>query len=161
LCYRKLERWDEAADCYRAILKLKDDDVATMLNLANYYLYKSDFSQARSILYKVEYLKPNNYKAMSGLAWTLFVEGDYDKAMTYYDKLSQHKDFIADDALNAGHTFWALGAKEIAREYYCKAKSLINNDVVFAEKMIEDAEYLKQLALSDEDIVILINQILF
>ena len=161
LCYRKLERWDEAADCYRAILKLKDDDVATMLNLANYYLYKSDFSQARSILYKVEYLKPNNYKAMSGLAWTLFVEGDYDKAMTYYDKLSQHKDFTADDALNAGHTFWALGAKEIAREYYRKAKSLINNDVVFAEKMIEDAEYLKRLGLSDEDIVILINQILF
>lgn len=161
LCYRKLERWDEAADCYRAILKLKDDDVATMLNLANYYLYKSDFSQARSILYKVEYLKPNNYKAMSGLAWTLFVEGDYDKAMTYYDKLSQHKDFTADDALNAGHTFWALGAKEIAREYYRKGKTLINNDVVFAEKMIEDAEYLKRLALSDEDIVILINQILF
>jgi tetratricopeptide (TPR) repeat protein len=113
------------------------------------------------LLYKVDYLKPNNYKAMSGLAWCLFEEGDYEKAMTYYDKLSQHEDFSVDDALNGGHTFWALGAKDIAREYYRKAKALIDNDVKFAEKMIEDAEYLKHLGLSDEDIVILINQILF
>lgn len=160
LCYRKLERHDEAAECYSAILKLKDDDVATMINLANYYLYKLDFAQARSVFYKVEYLKPNNYKAMSGLAWCLFMEGDYEKAMTYYDRLAQHKDFVAEDALNAGHTFWALGAKDIAREYYRKAKVLIDNDVVFAEKMIDDAEYLQKLGLSDEDIVILINQIL-
>ena len=62
--------------------------------------------------------------------------------------------------MNAGHTFWALGAKDIAREYYRKAKVLIDNDVVFAEKMIDDAEYLQKLGLSDEDIVILINQIL-
>ena len=161
LCYRKLERQDEAAECYDAILKLKDDDVATMINLANYYLYKSDFVQARSVFYKVEYLKPNNYKAMSGLAWCLFMEGDYEKAMTYYDRLAHHKDFMAEDALNAGHTFWVLGAKDIAREYYCKAKTLIDNDVVFAEKMISDAEHLRKLGLSDEDIVILINQILF
>ncbi len=160
LCYRKLERYDEAAESYDAILKLKDDDMATMINLANYYLYNSDFAQARSVFYKVEYLKPNNYKAMSGLAWCLFMEGDYDKAMTYYDKLSQHKDFNADDALNAGHTFWALGAKDIAREYYRKAKVLIDSDVKFAEKMIADAEHLQKLGLSDEDIVILINQVL-
>ena len=161
LCYRKLERHGEAAECYEAILKLKDDDVATMINMANYGLYKSDFAQARSIFYKVEYLKPNNYKAMSGLAWCLFMEGDYEKAMTYYDRLAQHKDFVAEDALNAGHTFWALGAKDIAREYYRKAKVMIDNDVKFAEKMIADAEYLEKLGLSDEDIVILINQILF
>ena len=161
LCYRKLERHDDAVECYDAILKLKEDDVVTMINLANYYLYKSDFAQARSIFYKVEYLKPNNYKSMSGLAWCLFMEGDYDKAIIYYNKLSQHKDFNADDALNAGHTFWALAAKDIAREYYRKAKVLINNDVKFAEKMIADADHLKRLGLSDEDIVILINQILF
>ena len=161
LCYRKLERYDEAAEFYVEILKLKEDDVVTMINLANHYLYKSDFAQARYIFYKVEYLKPNNYKAMSGLAWCLFMEGDYEKAMTYYDKLSQHKDFSVEDALNGGHTFWALGVKDLAREYYRKAKVLINNDVKFAEKMIGDAEHLKRLGLSDEDIVILINQILF
>lgn len=161
LCYRRLERWNEAIECYEAILKLKEEDVATMLNLANMYVSVDDFEKARMLLYKVDYLRPNNYKAMSGLAWCLFVGGDYEKVMTYYDKLSQHKDFSAEDALNGGHTFWALGAKDIAREYYRKAKSLIDNDVKFAEKMIEDAEYLKRLGLSDEDIVILINQILF
>ncbi len=161
LCYRRLERWNEAIECYEAILKLKEEDVATMLNLANMYVSIDDFEKARMLLYKVDYLRPNNYKAMSGLAWCLFVGGDYEKAMTYYDKLSQHKDFSAEDALNGGHTFWALGAKDIAREYYRKAKVLIDNDVKFAEKMIEDAEYLKRLGLSDEDIVILINQILF
>lgn len=161
LCYRRLERWNEAIECYEAILKLKEEDVATMLNLANMYVSIDDFEKARMLLYKVDYLRPNNYKAMSGLAWCLFVGGDYEKAMTYYDKLSQHKDFSAEDALNGGHTFWALGAKDIAREYYRKAKALIDNDVKFAGKMIEDAEYLKRLGLSDEDIVILINQILF
>lgn len=161
LCYRRLERWNEAIECYEAILKLKEEDVATMLNLANMYVSIDDFEKARMLLYKVDYLRPNNYKAMSGLAWCLFVGGDYEKAMTYYDKLSQHKDFSEEDALNGGHTFWALGAKDIAREYYRKAKALIDNDVKFAEKMIEDAEYLKRLGLSDEDIVILINQILF
>ena len=160
-CYRRLERLDEAIEAYEAILKLKEDDVATMLNLANMYLGKKNFEKARILLYKVDYLKPNNYKAMSGLARCLFMDGDYEKAMTYYDKLSQHKDFSDDDALNGGHTFWALGAKDIAREYYRKVKALIANDVKFAEKMIEDAEYLKRLGLSDEDIVILINQILF
>ena len=160
-CYRRLERLDEAIEAYEAILKLKEDDVSTMLNLANMYLGKKNFEKARILLYKVDYLKPNNYKAMSGLARCLFMEEDYEKAMTYYDKLSQHKDFSDDDALNGGHTFWALGAKDIAREYYRKAKALIANDVKFAEKMIEDAEYLKRLCLSDEDIVILINQILF
>ena len=161
LCYRRLERWNEAIECYEAILKLKEEDVATMLNLANMYVSVDDFEKARMLLYKVDYLRPNNYKAMSGLAWCLFVGADYEKAMTYYDKLSQHKDFSAEDALNGGHTFWALGAKDIAREYYRKAKALIDNDVKFAEKMIEDAEYLKRLGLSDEDIIILINQILF
>ena len=161
LCYRKLERYNEAIICYEGILKLREDDVATMLNLANMYICVDNVEKARMLLYKVDYLKPNNYKAMSGLAWCLFEEGDYEKAMTYYDKLSQHEDFSVDDALNGGHTFWALGAKDIAREYYRKAKALIDNDVKFAEKMIEDAEYLKHLGLSDEDIVILINQILF
>ena len=160
-CYRRLDRLDEAIEAYEAILKLKEDDVATMLNLANMYLGKKNFEKARILLYKVDYLKPNNYKAMSGLARCLFMDGDYEKAMTYYDKLSQHKDFSDDDALNGGHTFWALGAKDIAREYYRKAKTLIANDVKFAEKMIEDAEHLKRFGLSDEDIVILINQILF
>ena len=43
-----------------------------------------------------------------------------------------------------------------------EANDLVNkNPVRFAEKMIEDAEHLKRLGLSDEDIVILINQILF
>ena len=161
LCYRRLERWSEAIGCYEAILKQKEDDVVTMLNLANMYVSIDDYEKARVLLYKVDYLKPNNYKAMSGLAWCLFVDGDYEKAMTYYDKLSQHKDFSVDDALNGGHTFWALGAKDIAREYYRKAKAMIDNDVKFAEKMIADAEHLKRMGLSDEDIVILINQILF
>lgn len=160
-CYRKLERWNEAIECYQEILKLKEDDVAIMFNLANVYISIDDIEKSRALLYKADYLKPNNYKVMSSLAWCLFKEGDYEKAMTYYDKLSQHKDFSADDALIGGHTFWALGAKDIAREYYRKAKALIDNDVKFAEKMIEGAEYLKRFNLSDEDIVILINQILF
>ena len=76
------------------ILKLKEEDVATMLNLANMYVSIDDFEKARMLLYKVDYLRPNNYKAMSGLAWCLFVGGDYEKAMTYYDKLLQHKDLL-------------------------------------------------------------------
>ena len=161
LCYRRLQRFDDAANCYELILQIKEDDISTMLNLANYYLQVKDYTKARSLFYKVEYLRPNNYKAQSGIAWTLFVEADYDKAVTYYDTLSKHKDFTSDDALNAGHTFWALGAKDIAREHYRRAKQLINNDIKFSQKLLDDAEYLKRLGLSDEDIIILINQILF
>ena len=159
-CYRRLERCSEAIECYEMILKLKEDDVVTMFNLANVYISINNIEKARMLFYKADYLKPNNYKVMSGLAWCLFKNEDYEKAMTYYDRLSQYKDFSVDDALKGGHTFWALGAKDIAREYYRKAKALVSMDVKFAEKMIEEAEHLKHLGLSDEDIVILINQVL-
>jgi hypothetical protein len=84
----------------------------------------------------------------------------YDKAMTYYDRLVQHKDFSIDDALFAGHTFWALGAKDVARDYYRKAQNIIGGEVKFAEKMIVHAPHLQRLGLSDEDIIFLINQII-
>ena len=39
-----------------AILKLKEEDVATILNLANMYVSVDDFEKARMLLYKVECL---------------------------------------------------------------------------------------------------------
>ncbi|MBO5728442.1 MAG: hypothetical protein J6R43_01230 [Paludibacteraceae bacterium] len=160
LCYRELNLNDQLVNCYEVILRLKDDDFVTMLNYANYHLSVSDYDRARALYHKVEYLRPNNYKAQSGIAQCAFLLADYDKAMTYYDRLSQHKDFSIDDAFFAGHTFWALQAKDIARDYYRRAKSLLDNDIKFAEKMIAHASYLQALGLSDEDIVILINQII-
>ena len=160
LCYRELNLLEQLTNCYEAILRLKDDDFATMLNYANYYISVSDYNKARALYHKVEYLRPNNYKAQSGIAQCAFLLNDYDKAMTYYDRLSQHKDFSVDDAFFAGHTFWALGAKDIARDYYSRAKSILDSDIKFAEKMVAQASYLQPLRLSDEDIVILINQIL-
>ena len=160
LCYRKKECYADAISCYETILKQKDDDISAMLNLANLYLSNADYTKALFLFYKVEYLRPNSYKAISGLAKCLFMQQEYDKAITYYDRLSQHKDFSAEDALNYGHTFWALGAKDIARDYYRRAKSILDSDVKFAEKMIEQSANLQHLGLSEEEIVILINQIL-
>ena len=160
LCCRELNYNNQLVHCYESILRIKDDDIATMLNFANYYLSVADYDKARALFYKVEYLRPNNYKAQSGIAQCAFLLSDYDKAMTYYDRLVQHKDFSIDDALFAGHTFWALGAKDIARDYYRKAQNIIGGEVKFAEKMIVHAPHLQRLGLSDEDIIFLINQII-
>ncbi len=161
LCYRELNLNDQLILCYESILRLKDDDILTMLNYANHNLSIEDYDKARALFYRVEYLRPNNYKAQSGIARCAFFLADYDKAMTYYDRIAQHKDFSVDDALFAGHTFWILGAKDIARDYYNRAKFLINSDVRFADRMIQEAHYFKRMNLTDEDIIMLINQILF
>ncbi|MFI3297280.1 MAG: tetratricopeptide repeat protein [bacterium] len=159
-CYRKLHNLEGAMDCYNSILQVNSENITASLALANCYMQQGDYAKARALYFKADFLSPDNDKIKRALAWALYNDGDFSRALELYKVLLSLDRVDNVDALNAGHTFLAMGDRVNAIRCYRLLYSNLNDKVLFVKMMNNDIEYILKANLSNEDISLLVDRII-
>lgn len=141
-CQRSLGQYDDALATYRKIEAERPDDVGVALMIGHCLLSLNRKEEALKAYYKVDFLDHGSARALRPLAWTLLLNGDYERSRTYYNKI------LADtpdknDYLNYGHLEMLSGDYRGAVESYKRALALMDNDSVqFIEAFEADRKIL-------------------
>lgn len=139
----KQNKFDEAINCYKEVLKLKTDNAEIYVNLAIAYKQKNDSALAKQTLLDAKTRFPSNKQIADNLlaiaeeatagtfdeASKLYNSGDYQKALEAYQSI-QPPSF---DSLNGiAACYKALNNDDQAIEYYKKALALSpNSDIAY------------------------------
>jgi tetratricopeptide (TPR) repeat protein len=110
---------------FEKALRINPYDTDCLENLTIIYYNSGNNSAAKAKLLRLYNLLPNNFTANKGLGTIYWLEGDYKKALTYYEKsMSLYQD---DDDLNSKY---ALNLMKVSTDNYSTA-------LVYAKKAVE------------------------
>ena len=103
------QNYAEALKAYRRLIDMKPDHRSYLLNAAICLTNMNENQEALKLLYKLEYLYPDDVNAKSVLAWVQTIEGKYEQAeKNYLQLLSQEQPQLV-DMLNIGYCKWLEG----------------------------------------------------
>jgi tetratricopeptide (TPR) repeat protein len=160
-CFRKIGEYNKAIEYYKDIIKAEPTDLNNLAYLGQLYIDTGDFESALKYYYKVEYEKPDNIKVFRPIGWCSFVQGKYDTAIKYFSKVLESMPNKS-DYLNIGHSYWASGQLDKALESYREAVRLSGSDHQwFRESFVHDSNYLQKKGISDLDVALMIDYVLF
>jgi tetratricopeptide (TPR) repeat protein len=119
------------------------------------------YAEAVQQFYKVEFLDEKGTRALRPLAWTLFVNGDYEASQRYYAKVMQHEP-TAGDLLNMGHVALAQSKYNEAISFYRQSLEKNGRDTeTFFKLMHEDAQTLHDAGVDDRTISLVTDAVLY
>jgi len=115
IVYVNLEEWDKAIERIEILRKNKDESLLTFGNLANAYMHKGMYDEAREL--SEEYLNnvSNNASARRGLARIYFCQKKYDAAFAEVQKATFLSLGNTDNILMKGHIY-------VVKEDFIKAE---------------------------------------
>lgn len=143
-CYRLVGQHEMALSFYQQLAQLKPDDLGTSMLLGQSLLENGKYADAIKEFYKVEFLDEKSTKAWRPLAWTLFLNGDFDGAQRYYKKIL-NDDPTPNDYLNMGHVALATGnIRDAVNNYTLAIKATQGDKEWFVQALQDDAEALNK-----------------
>lgn len=143
-CYRLIGQHEMALSFYQQLAQLKPDDLGTSMLLGQSLLENGKYAEAIKEFYKVEFLDEKSTKAWRPLAWTLFLNGDFDGAERYYNKIL-NDDPTPNDYLNMGHVALATGnIRDAVNNYTLAIKATQGDKEWFVQALQDDAEALNK-----------------
>lgn len=125
-CHRLLGNYESALRHYRSLAESKPDDGALTLNIGLCLMKLRRYDEALQELFKAEYLGAESPKALRAIVWCTLLDGDYDRARTYSERVMSLADHTHTDWLNAGHLALLTGSPERAAAHY--ASSIATRD---------------------------------
>lgn len=140
----KDKRIDDAIDFVKKAIDAKDDYPDAFVKLAEMlylkYVYSGDsayLSQATDELQKALVMNKTHLQANRDMGFLLYVQGDYQNAITCYESIVNNYPYIANNEIlyNAGLMYELTGNIMKALEYYTKALSKDNLNSMIAMKM--------------------------
>lgn len=84
---KKTGDFKNACQHYAKLVEKRPEDVSLIMNLANVCFELENNQEALQNYYRASYLDPTNRNADRAIAWCEFIEGNYEKSRTYYEKL--------------------------------------------------------------------------
>lgn len=133
---------DAALEAYRRLAEKQPEDSRTALMLGYCLMEKGLYKEAISQFYKVDFLDEKSHKAWRPLAWTHFLNRDFDRAEEYYQKIIAHSP-RSNDYLNMGHVALAKGnLREAINAYRLAVDSSENHDLDLRQALADDAPAL-------------------
>jgi tetratricopeptide (TPR) repeat protein len=161
-CYLKLKDFQNAVNYLKDASVLQPEDLLTQAQIGQCYLNMKQFDQALEHFSKVRYYQPENMKTMRPVAYCHFVLGKLDEAAEFYDEILSSGSPTLYDFLNAGHVQLCLGQRKKALGFYkqCFISEIFSTEL-FIETFKEDFPYLMQHGLSREELMLIIDYILF
>lgn len=157
LCLKNMGQITEALEYYRKVEASSPDDVALAITIGNCAIETGNIADALKAYYKADFLGDKTGNALRGLAWGNFLRGDYDKSLTYFDRLLASGTMKKNDYLNAGHLMMALGRYREAVDRYVMSIHTDNMRVDnFEDSMRADRHFLEKAGVNPliTDIVI-------
>lgn len=103
------EDYEQALEAYEQLLQQNPDHQGAQLNAAVCLTNLGRTEEAQKLLYKLNYLAPDDVAVMRVLAWTQTLGGKYEQAAKFYDKLLAIDKPQSSDMLNYGYCLWFSG----------------------------------------------------
>lgn len=158
-CYRSLKRPDKALEYLHRYEAARPNDVSAQMAIGHCHLDLRDYQEASRCFFKADYLSGGGPKTWRPIAWCAFLNGRYDQAEEYYQKILS-ADASAQDYLNAGHAAWAKGNPLAAIERYRAAVNHLDHDTNrFLELFDADRPDLHAAGIEDEEISLVLDQL--
>ncbi len=150
----KDKRIDDAIDFVKKAIDAKDDYPDAFVKLAEMlylkYVYSGDsayLSQATDELQKALVMNKTHLQANRDMGFLLYVQGDYQNAITCYESIVNNYPYIANNEVlyNAGLMYELTGNIMKALEYYTKAlsKDNLNNMIAMKMRQLSLLEHIK------------------
>ncbi len=156
-CCKLKYDYQQALEYYRKIERLRPEDLNIAQQIGECLVGLMRYEEALAYFYKVEYLEKNPIQTRRAIAWSSFCIGKFEEASKYYQLLLQDEKPLAQDWLNAGHTYWLKGDIEKAVEHYKKSQELCKSHSDFISLFNEDKPQLITIGITEEDIHILLD----
>ncbi len=160
-CYRKKKDYKQAFSYLKKIVDQDPTVVDNCLALGYCYLALEEYEDAITQFYSVEYNSPDPKVGWRPLAWALFLNGEYESSLSYYDKLLSDSP-TGTDYLNAGHAY--LASKQVRDAVVCYMKSIARSKLTvdsFLEMMKKDMSYLEKVGVTKSEVSLIIDSILY
>lgn len=153
------KNYAEALHTYEQLQSQDADSKSVELNIAVCLTHLHRNEEALKILFKQNYLYPDDENVMRILAWTLTVDGKYEQAVKLYDRLLSGEKRQVADHLNYGYCLWfkgdVAGASGMFRQYALQQ----DNASLAMEREFMDAEHelLSAHGISDTEISLMLD----
>jgi len=140
----KDKRVDDAIDFVKKAIDVKDDYPDAFVKLAEMlylkYVYSGDSAyllQATDELQKALVMNKTHLQANRDMGFLLYVQGDYQDAITYYESIVNNYPYIVNNEVlyNVGLMYELTGNIMKALEYYTKSLSKDNLNSMIAMKL--------------------------
>lgn len=148
-CFRD-EMLDEAINAYEQLVKSYPDKESYLLSLAACLSNSGRISDSEPILFKLNYLHPDNQNVTRVLAWTLMAGGKYEQADKYYLQLTD-KDARREDLINHAICRWLMNRVESAVQMFSRI------DTPLQELIEAEREFLSAHGISQVEIQLMLD----
>lgn len=128
----------EAEEYYSLLEKDDSENPQYAMNLGNTRMALHDYAGALKVFHKVNYLNPQDLKALRAIAWCYLMTGDFTSSIKTYRSVIL-ADPTAADYINMGHV-------ALADHNYSEA---VNSYNLAVERMDNDREKVIQMILDD------------
>ncbi len=156
-CYRLMGNYDKALEYAR---RLSDgEDMSAAMTLGYALLEAGRHKEALCEFHRAEFIDETSTRPWRPLAWTLFLEKDFDGADSYYRKIVE-TDPQANDWVNMGHNALASGKYHKAFEYYRKAIDAGMTNVDFSKAMAEDMATLSAVGVDNVTLAMITDAVI-
>ncbi|MDR3549800.1 MAG: DUF6165 family protein, partial [Candidatus Babeliales bacterium] len=125
--YQKLERFDDALNCYNKMNQYAPPSAELHINMARLYKATHKPDQELNSYKQALALEPHNIIALFDISYLYTNSGNYQAAIPYYEKLLSVDPTIIDAECNFAHTLKYLGHYERAYDHYQKVVKAMPN----------------------------------
>lgn len=156
------QQYEEAHEHYNALLQQQPDHRSYQLNAAVCLINLQRCDEALKMLYKLNYLYPDDQSVNRVLAWALTLSGKYEQADKQYCQLLAEEKPMAADILNYGYNLWLSGSIVTAIGMFRQFLSTNEKDEIDLEaEFMHGAEHelLLQHGISDTEIRLMLDAI--
>jgi tetratricopeptide (TPR) repeat protein len=108
VCYRKLEKYNDAIKYYKKSLEIYPEGDFALMNIAVVYSLKSDFKTAIGYYEKLIQYHPNNAEGYFGAGKNYFLLKNYEKALN--NIFTAHRIYIEENSQYAKDSELVIGA---------------------------------------------------
>jgi tetratricopeptide (TPR) repeat protein len=162
-CSMKLNDYPNALKYFEECAQIQPDDLTIQAQIGQCHLSLKNFEEAMNSYSKVLYFQPDNLKVLRPIAYCQFILGKLVAAEESYQKILSGTESPGPfDLMNAGHVKLCLNKRKEALLLYKKSKT----DLFFATNSFqsafeEDIPYLLKNGISEDDLPLLIDYLLF
>ena len=156
-----LSYYDKALAVYNQLLIDSPESKSYLLNAAICMVNLRQSEEALKVLFKLNYLYPQDMVVVHVLAWALTLAGRYEEALKHFTQLLTQEQPFSDIFLNYGYYQWFTGNITEAIKAFRRYLEMEENDVAKLEKAFLESEHdiLAQHQISDGEIQMMLDAV--
>lgn len=160
-CYRLMNEPAKALEYLRRVDSLMPDNVTVVLSMGHCLMELGRYDEASKCYFKAEFIDEKSTKAWRPLAWSLFMVKDFERARSYFTKLSENGPQPG-DYLNMGHLALAMHDMPQALNYYKMSMESANDTFDgLIQKIYADKAYMEHVGIDTSILPLVIDSIIY